>query len=97
MTIGRPKGSVNKKTQAYLRTNGGELPLDYMLRVMRDQTQDHSRRDEMARSAAPYLHAKLQAIQHTGEITTKFVAELPQVSPSPDEWHKQHSNEKTLQ
>ena len=97
MAIGRPKGSVNKKTMAYLRTNGGELPLDYMLRVMRDQTQDFSRRDEMARSAAPYLHAKLQAIQHSGEITTKFVAELPQVSTTTNEWHKQHSNEKTLQ
>ena len=37
---------------------GTELPLDYMLRVMRDTTASATRRDEMARAAAPYLHAK---------------------------------------
>ena len=37
----------------------GETPLEYMLRVMRDPTVEHSRRDEMARAAAPYVHAKI--------------------------------------
>jgi hypothetical protein len=33
----------------------GELPLDYMLRVMRDPKVRVTRRDEMARSAASLL------------------------------------------
>lgn len=45
----------------------GELPLDYMLRVMRDEEADPKRRDGMAQAAAPYIHAKLASIEHTGE------------------------------
>ena len=37
----------------------GETPLAYMLRVMRDPTVEDPRRDEMARAAAPYVHAKI--------------------------------------
>ena len=36
----------------------GKLPLDYMLGVMRDSKADKERRDDMARAAAPYLHAR---------------------------------------
>jgi hypothetical protein len=66
---GRPKGARNKRTQAVLEAAeaGGELPLDYMLRVMRDSEVPNVRRDEMAKSAAPYLHPKLSAVdqRHT--------------------------------
>ena len=62
-TGGRQKGSKNKikppedlirKVEAEAVTNSiatGETPLQYMLRVMRDPTQDQPRRDEMARAA----------------------------------------------
>ena len=90
MAAGRPKGSVNKRTQAYLRTNGGDLPLDYMLRIMRDPEMPVERRDEMAKSAAPFLHAKLQAIQHSGEITTNKVVRAPSVATSPQAWSSEH-------
>jgi hypothetical protein len=40
---------------------GGDLPLDYMLRVMRDLTASAKRRDEMAKAAAPYLHSRLMS------------------------------------
>lgn len=40
-----------------------ELPLDYMLRVMRDKKQPDQRRDAMAVAAAPYVHPKLAAVQ----------------------------------
>lgn len=69
MAGGRPKGSVNKKTaamQAELAAAGTETPLEYMLRVMGDRTAEHSRRDDMAKAAAPYLHAKLASIEHKG-------------------------------
>ena len=40
------------------------MPLDYMLRIMRDPDLDPARRDVMARSAAPMCHPQLQAIAH---------------------------------
>lgn len=45
----------------------GETPLEHMLRVMRDPSNDDQRRDQMARAAAPYVHRKLGAIEHTGK------------------------------
>ena len=63
---GRPKGSRNKRTRALVEAaqNGGELPLDYMLRVMRDPNATAKRRDEMAKAAAPFLHSKLASIEN---------------------------------
>jgi hypothetical protein len=70
-TGGRKKGSKNKikppedvirKVEAETVANciaTGESPLSYMLRVMRDPTVEEPRRDEMARAAAPYVHAKI--------------------------------------
>lgn len=65
---GRPKGSKNKRNQEILRKaqESGKLPLEYMLEVMRDPKTDAPRRDEMAKAAAPYLHARLAAISHSG-------------------------------
>jgi hypothetical protein len=37
----------------------GELPLDYMLRIMRDPTVDDARRDKMAALAAPFCHPRI--------------------------------------
>jgi hypothetical protein len=39
------------------------MPLDYMLRVMRDPNVPARRRDEMAKAVAPYLHARLAPIE----------------------------------
>jgi hypothetical protein len=60
---GRPRGARNKRTSSNLEAAkaGGEMPLDYMLRIMRDPKVSNSRRDEMARTAAPYLHPRLAA------------------------------------
>jgi hypothetical protein len=70
-TGGRKKGSKNKikppedvirKVEAEAVANciaTGESPLAYMLRLMHDPTVADSRRDEMARAAAPYVHAKI--------------------------------------
>ena len=57
---GRPKGVRNKITEAILSNAAasGELPLEHMLRVMRDPTVDDDRRDKMAVAAAPYLHPR---------------------------------------
>src|SRR5271169_4736324 len=70
-TGGRKKGSRNRAT-AEARAEAeatGVLPLDYMLLVMRDANADVKRRDAMAMAAAPFLHPRLNSIDHkvTGE------------------------------
>ena len=63
---GRKRGSRNRRSvQAYMAAEaGGELPLDYMLNIMRSKSKDidDERRDRMAIAAAPYLHAKLSNV-----------------------------------
>lgn len=88
--MARTKGSVNKRTLAYLRTNGGDLPLDYMLRIMRDPEAPMDRKDKMAIAAAPYLHAKLESIQHSGEITTTKVIRAPALAQTAQSWSDQY-------
>jgi len=65
---GRKKGTPNRfniesRERAKL---SGLLPLDYMLGVMRDERLPKTRRDEMAKAAAPYLHARLASMQVSG-------------------------------
>jgi len=38
-----------------------------MLRVMRDETVDHARRDAMAKAVAPYCHPQLALVATTNE------------------------------
>jgi hypothetical protein len=66
---GRKKGVRNKRTQRLYAevTASGETPLDYMLRIMRDETVDARRRDQMAMTAAPYVHAKPQSTEQIVE------------------------------
>lgn len=66
---GRRAGIPNKASIARQQAvaASGETPLDYMLRVMRDPASDDERRDQMAKAAAPYVHPRLAAIQHTGK------------------------------
>jgi hypothetical protein len=61
-TGGRQKGSVNKvsrvREQARLLAHKGQTPLEYMLTVMHNAEAEPTRRDDMAKAAAPYLHAR---------------------------------------
>ena len=71
---GRPKGSVGIKTkirqQMIKAANDGELmPLDFMLRTLRDEEKDFVDRYKAAVDAAPYLHPRLSATTVGGEIT----------------------------
>jgi hypothetical protein len=47
---------------------GGITPLDYMLQVLRAPESDAAARIDAAKAAAPYVHPKLSAIEHSGEI-----------------------------
>jgi hypothetical protein len=66
---GRKPGSPNKRTReiAQKAAKKGITPLEYMLKVMRDSNAEGARRDDMAKAAAPYMHPRLNAIQHTGK------------------------------
>jgi hypothetical protein len=71
-TGGRKKGSLNKITsemKAAIAVSG-ETPLEYMIRVMRDEAAESTRRDDMAKAAAPYLHPRLSSVEHTGDNET---------------------------
>jgi hypothetical protein len=62
---GRPKRKANK-FDAEVRAKAAEegiLPVEYMLRVMRDKRHSTQRRDAMAVAAAPYLHHKLSSVE----------------------------------
>jgi hypothetical protein len=96
---GRPPGTANKiDREARLKAAAtGETPLDYMLRVMRDQTVEHQRRDDMAKAAASYVHARLSATEVKSETTVRYVARVPEKAKSSTEWQKTYSPEQTLQ
>jgi hypothetical protein len=70
-TGGRKRGTPNKAaTAAAVRAEvaaSGEIPLDYMLRIMRDETVEPTRRDAMAKAAAPYVHPSLASVRHGGD------------------------------
>lgn len=68
-TGGRVKGTANKSTRERLQalSESGETPLEYMLRVMRDGTIDHERRDKMALAAAAYMHPRLASTEISGD------------------------------
>jgi hypothetical protein len=64
---GRQKGSRNYigagKAAEVART--GITPLDYLLKVMRNPREEKFIRLDAAKAAAPYVHPKLAAIDHT--------------------------------
>ncbi len=61
---GRPKGAVNRSSLAIIEAanSGGEMPIEYLLRVMRDENAPDARRDLAARIAASYLHSRIAAL-----------------------------------
>ena len=68
-TGGRKRGTPNKAaTAAAVRAEvaaSGEIPLNYMLRIMRDETADPARRDAMAK-AAPSRWGRSKPASHHG-------------------------------
>jgi hypothetical protein len=62
---GRPKGSRNKRHQVVIDEAllPGLMPIEWMLSVLRDPKAEQSRRDEMAKQCAPFLHPRLAAVE----------------------------------
>jgi hypothetical protein len=78
---GRPKGAISLSTRAIIEAakSNGEMPIDYMLRIMRDENAPDARRDRMARAAAAYLHSKLSSIEDEEAQDTER-------APQPQTW-----------
>jgi hypothetical protein len=62
---GRPRGAVNKRTQVMIAeaARTGQLPLDFLLDVMRDEQAEPRARLYAASAALPYTAAKLYALR----------------------------------
>lgn len=67
---GRQKGTPNKATAAKAEAiaASGLTPLDYMLSVMRNEQNTTDIRLDAANKAAPFVHPKLAAVEHSGKI-----------------------------
>jgi len=77
---GRPKG---ERTRAVLdeAEAGGEMPIAYMLKVMRNENAPDLRRDRMAKAAAAYLYPKFGTV---AEIDTDEAASPEQPAVTAD-------------
>jgi len=75
---GRKLGSLTKRTREIAQgaLASGLTPLEYMLATMRDVTVDDARQDDMAKAAAPYIHARLSSTELKGEDNGQLVVEI---------------------
>ena len=95
-TGGRAAGVPNKKTAETQKAvaESGITPLDFMLQVMRKEPPENlepkewynafALRFEAAKAAAPYIHPRLAAIEHSGGVTLKTLAETLAELNGPD-------------
>jgi len=65
---GRKPGSATKRTReiADRAASEGITPLEYMLSVLRNEAMNPEARFEAAKAAAPYMHPRLAAVEHSG-------------------------------
>jgi hypothetical protein len=85
---GRKKGAATKKTRAIAdrqSASGKIMPLDVMMDAMRDLYDAGNRvaAAEVARHAAPYCHARLSSVEHSGRLGVhmEIIEELTSASP----------------
>ncbi len=66
---GRPSGARNVRTveQAEAIAASGLTPLEYLTSVYQDENEDAAARRDAAKAAAPYVHARLSAVEMTGK------------------------------
>jgi hypothetical protein len=67
---GRKKGSTTRRTRAIanMLAESGLTPLEFMLKILRDKSMPDGMRFKAAESAAPYIHPRLAAVEHSGSI-----------------------------
>lgn len=94
-TGGRKKGTPNRATAAKVQeiAASGLTPLDFMLEVLRDPSQEYPIRMDAAKSAAPYVHPKLASIEHTGDADHPVMIDVPDGNLA--RWIARHLTEAT--
>jgi hypothetical protein len=67
---GRPAGSVNRRSAEVIAKALAEgiTPVEFMLKLMRDDTADPKERAWAAEKSAPYLHPRPAPLERTVEI-----------------------------
>lgn len=67
---GRKRGVPAKKTQELQRRVAAEgiTPLEYMLQVLRSSKSNNLEKMDAAKAAAPYIHARLNAVDMTAKV-----------------------------
>ena len=93
-TGGRKKGSKNKRTLEIEERSNGITPLEFMLKVMRNSKNPVAVRCEMAKAAAPYLHAKRAAENGHGRTMPPVVYVTPDLEEPEDDSPKQTSSKR---
>ena len=75
---GRKPGASTKLNEAARKRvlAEGISPLDFMLEILRDNDLPTADRFEAAKAAAPYVHARLAAVEHSGSIGLKRATEV---------------------
>lgn len=79
---GRKAGGANKlsKEAHDKAAASGEMPVEFLLRVMRDEEADEGRRIDCAKAVAPYLHPKRAPVDGDGKepnLTLNIVTGVP--------------------
>jgi len=76
---GRKPGATTRRTKeiADKAIAEGLTPLEYLLSLMRDESLSSDERKDAAKAAAPYVHPRLNAVDHTS--TDGSMAEKPTV------------------
>lgn len=84
---GRKPGSINRATaEARKRAEeGGVLPLDFMLNHMRDESAPMAERLDMAKAAAPYVHAKLSSVEAKVDADVQQITRIELVAATADD------------
>lgn len=82
---GRKQGVPNRKTAETVAAveASGLTPLDYMLSVLRDEAAEREQRMWAAEKAAPFVHPRLAAIEHSGGMTFTHEDALDELDEQP--------------
>lgn len=78
-TGGRGRGTPNRASAAKAAeiAASGLTPLDFMLSVLRNESSGHEVRMDAAKAAAPYVHARLAAVEHeAGDGLRSMIADI---------------------
>lgn len=105
-TGGRTKGTPNKDKldllSRFMKVTGRE-PMEVIALAVKKAVEQAENTDEpreklslytaaaqIAKDALPYMYARLAQIEHKGEIETHYIARVPTVAETTDEWLQQH-------